>query len=234
MSERIRRYVARHHVGLIALCIAVVGVPVAWALEKNSVGSKHIKPEAVRTSDIADDAVTGEKVAAGSLEGSDFAAGQLPEGPQGLQGLQGPQGATGPQGPAGPVDVCRPGIINPGPISFAQSNTTQTLCTDGAVSIRGRCEQIVTGGPTHIGARLVYVTTADNAIRDGDGDFDVSDSGASRPITDTSLGNPGANTISFGIASGSDQLVGTAMAAVAGNTSSLVGEGACQFVAFAG
>ena len=231
MSARIRKYVARHHVGLIALCIAVVGVPVAWALEKNSVGSKHIKPEAVHESDIADDAVTGDKVDDGSLEGSDFAAGQLP---RGATGPQGPQGATGSQGPAGPVDVCRPGIVTPESISFDRPITVQTLCTDGAVSIRGRCEQVVTGGPTHTRAILVYVTTVDNAIRIGDGDFDVSESGAQVNITDTSSGNPGAAAIDVGIAAGSDQLIGKVMAAVAGNTSSLVGTGTCQFTAFAG
>ena len=231
MSARIRKYVARHHIGLIALCIAVVGVPVAWALEKNSVGSKHIKPEAVHESDIADDAVTGDKVDDGSLESSDFAAGQLP---RGATGPQGPQGATGSQGPAGPVDVCRPGIVTPESISFDRPITVQTLCTDGAVSIRGRCEQVVTGGPTHTRASLVYVTTVDTAIRDGDGDFDVSDSGAQQTIIDTSTANPGAKSLSFGIAAGSDQLIGTVMGAVAGNTSSLVGTGTCQFTAFAG
>src|SRR5262245_60137132 len=118
MSARMRRYVARHHVGLVALCIAVIGVPMAWALERNSVGSKHIKPGAVETSDIADDAVTSAKVKDGSLEDSDFGAGELPSGPTGPQGQQGSQGATGPQGPAGPVDLCRPGIINPGAVSM--------------------------------------------------------------------------------------------------------------------
>lgn len=85
-------YARRNHLAIAALIIAVIGVPTAWALGKNSVGPKQIKPGAVRTSDLANGAVNSEKVADGSLLGDDFAAGQLPEGPPGPPGEPGAPG----------------------------------------------------------------------------------------------------------------------------------------------
>jgi hypothetical protein len=70
----------------------------AWALGRNSVGPRQIKPEAVRTSDLHDNAVKSAKVDDGSLLSEDFAAGELPTGPQGEQGTPGQQGAPGPPG----------------------------------------------------------------------------------------------------------------------------------------
>lgn len=84
---------------ILAVFIALGGS--AWAVSKNSVGSKQLKPGAVANSDLADDAVTSPKVAKGSLLGSDFAPGQLPSGPPGPQGERGPQGPQGEQGVQG-------------------------------------------------------------------------------------------------------------------------------------
>jgi hypothetical protein len=75
---RLGAYIRRNHLALVALVIAVIGVPTAWALGRNTIGSGQIKPGAVRSSDIKDGAVTSTKVRDGSLHGSDFAAGQLP------------------------------------------------------------------------------------------------------------------------------------------------------------
>lgn len=85
---------------VLAVFIALGGS--AFALSKNSVGSRQLKPGAVATSDLANDAVTSRKVANGSLLGEDFAPRQLPSGPPGPQGVQGPQGGQGDQGPPGP------------------------------------------------------------------------------------------------------------------------------------
>ncbi len=92
-------YVRRNHLALIALFFAVAGIPAAYAIGKNTIGSKQLKPAAVRTSDLADNSVTSPKVANGSLLGEDFAPGQLQ---RGATGPAGPQGTTGPQGPANP------------------------------------------------------------------------------------------------------------------------------------
>jgi hypothetical protein len=78
---------------LAAVFIALGGGAYAITLKKNSVRSKQIKAGAVRTGDLANDAVTSQKVADGSLSGDDFAAGQLPQGAQGPRGERGPAGS---------------------------------------------------------------------------------------------------------------------------------------------
>ena len=85
----LRRHFRNNVVGYVALFIALAGVPTAWALAKNTVGSKQIKPKAVKTSDLAGNAVKAPKVANGTLLAEDFAAGQLPAGQQGPQGPPG-------------------------------------------------------------------------------------------------------------------------------------------------
>lgn len=87
MSTALKRYLARHHIGLLALFVALSGTAYAASeLDKNEVKSKHIKAGAVKNADLASNAVTSPKVANGSLLSEDFAAGQLPAGPQGAQG----------------------------------------------------------------------------------------------------------------------------------------------------
>ena len=88
---------------LVAVFVALGGS--AWAVTANSIGSRQLKPNAVRTGDVAPDAITSAKVDDGSLLRADFAASELPQGPQGAQGPQGPQGSQGPQGVQGPPGV---------------------------------------------------------------------------------------------------------------------------------
>jgi hypothetical protein len=89
-------------VAYLALFVALGGgAYAALKLPKNSVGSKQIKPNAVKSS----------KVANGSLLAGDFKAGQLPAGPRGVKGdkgdrcppsnpsCKGPKGDTGSRGP---------------------------------------------------------------------------------------------------------------------------------------
>lgn len=83
---RLRSYVRQHHLALIALFVALGGVSYAAVnLPPKSVGTKHLKRNAVVSS----------KVKNRSLLRRDFRAGQLPRGPRGATG---PQGATGPAG----------------------------------------------------------------------------------------------------------------------------------------
>ena len=95
MLVRLRRHVASNVVGYLALFVSV-SLGTAWAastLTRNEVKSKNIAPGAVKTSDIAANAVNSGKVRDGSLLGADFAAGQLPSGPPGPPGP-----STGPAG----------------------------------------------------------------------------------------------------------------------------------------
>jgi hypothetical protein len=57
---RLPRYVRRHHVALLALFIALGGT--AWALDVNSVKSKHIVNGEVRNPDLRDGSVDAAKL----------------------------------------------------------------------------------------------------------------------------------------------------------------------------
>jgi hypothetical protein len=43
MAAGLVSYLRRHHIGLLALCIALTGTAYAATLPKNSVGSKQLK-----------------------------------------------------------------------------------------------------------------------------------------------------------------------------------------------
>lgn len=86
-----RSYLRRHHVGLLALFLALGGTSyAAAALPRNSVGPQQLRPNAVRTSDIKAGAVTLAKIRPSARAALRGAAG--PRGPQGLRGPQGPAG----------------------------------------------------------------------------------------------------------------------------------------------
>jgi hypothetical protein len=88
-------YLRQHHIGLLALFLALSGTAYAAALPGNSVGTRQLK----------NDAVTSAKVKSRSLLRQDFKAGQLPRGRRGATGPRGPAGATGPEGRQGPQGV---------------------------------------------------------------------------------------------------------------------------------
>ena len=62
MESKLSSHVRSNVVGYIALVAAVVGVPMAFALGKNSVGPKQIKPNAVRSSEVKNEALKGADV----------------------------------------------------------------------------------------------------------------------------------------------------------------------------
>lgn len=89
------RYVRHHHLGLLALFVALGGTSYAAVkLPKDSVGATQIRAGAVSSSEVKD----------GSLRARDFKASELPSaaaGAAGPQGAKGEKGDTGAQGPAG-------------------------------------------------------------------------------------------------------------------------------------
>jgi hypothetical protein len=95
MVRALGAYVRRHHVGLLALFLAMSGTAYAATLPRNSVGTAQLKANAV----------TSAKVKNGTLRLSDFARGQLPPslaGPKGATGANGAAGAPGAPGAQGP------------------------------------------------------------------------------------------------------------------------------------
>ena len=76
-------YIRRHHVGLLALFIALGGTSYAAVkLPKNSVGARQLQKNAVVSAKVKDR----------SLLARDFKQGQLPKGPAGAKGDPGPAG----------------------------------------------------------------------------------------------------------------------------------------------
>ena len=82
MLASVVRYVRQHHLGLIAVFIALTGTAYAATLPRNSVGTKQVVNH--------------------SLLKKDFKSGQLPSETLGTDGLEGPRGPEGPEGPEGP------------------------------------------------------------------------------------------------------------------------------------
>jgi hypothetical protein len=79
MLARAGAYLRQHHLGLLALFIALSGTAYAATLPRDSVGTRQVKDR--------------------SLLGIDFKKGELPKG---AKGDRGPAGKRGPKGDAGP------------------------------------------------------------------------------------------------------------------------------------
>ncbi len=155
-------------VAVLALLVASSGTAVAGAaLARNSVGTKHLKK----------DAVISEKVKNGTLRKADFRPGTLlrgpagpagakgdpgpagpsgaqgPQGAQGTQGAQGPQGAPGPQGPAGTakgwvvVNVLANVIDNAGPAVSAERLGEGRFCLSGPFASASEAYVVSVTGP---------------------------------------------------------------------------------------
>jgi hypothetical protein len=144
MLATVVSYVRRHHLGMLALFVALSGTAYAATLPRNSVGTAQLKRNAV----------TSAKVKPRSLLGSDFRRGQLPAGPQGPQGPQGPrgpegapgargaegahgargaEGPPGPQGPQGPAGATNVTVR----VAPQGMGTTEAKCNQGEVAVGG-------------------------------------------------------------------------------------------------
>ena len=112
MLAKLLGYIRRHHLGLLALFVALggtsyaaVGLPAnsvgTLQLKQNAVTSFKVKDQSLKGIDFATGAITSIKVKDRTLRGIDFATGQIPAGPAGTAGPAGPTGPTGPIGPTG-------------------------------------------------------------------------------------------------------------------------------------
>jgi hypothetical protein len=122
-------YLRQHHIGVVALCIALSGTAYAATLPRNSVGGAQLKKNAV----------TAPKVKNRSLLRKDFARGQLPAGPRGPRGPNGTHGERGPRGPAGATNV----TVRVGPVEPLGSSTASCVAGERAVGGGGTA---TTGG----------------------------------------------------------------------------------------
>ena len=124
MLARSCKYLRTHHIGLIALFVALGGTSyAAITLPANSVGNKQLKTGAVTLKKI-------ERSTRRKLEGD--------EGPTGATGPQGPAGARGAMGPRGPQG---PGAIRLDWSSSAPNDgaPTQTLYSSLGLSVTASC-----------------------------------------------------------------------------------------------
>jgi hypothetical protein len=113
------RYFARHHVGFVALFIALSGTAYAASLPRNSVGTAQLKRGAVNSA----------KVKNHSLQKADLARGVVRRGEPGAVGPPGPTGDPGPPGVAG-VTARRS-------IRGDEYSNNLALCKDGEVATGG-------------------------------------------------------------------------------------------------
>ena len=130
-------------VACLALLVALTGTGyAAFKLPRNSVGTIHLKK----------DAVTSAKVRDGTLLAADFAPDQIPPGEPGPQGATGEKGAPGLPGPAGLTGLQRVSQVSATDSPFEKSVTVS--CPAGKRAVGG-------------GANLSGVGTTDGvALRD--------------------------------------------------------------------
>jgi hypothetical protein len=76
VSRKYIAYVARHHIGLLALFVALGGT--SYAVVAGSIGSREIKDNSVRSKDVRDGEIRSVDVHDGSLLAKDFGPGELP------------------------------------------------------------------------------------------------------------------------------------------------------------
>jgi hypothetical protein len=153
-------YLRRHHVGLLALLVALGGTSyAATQLPKNSVGTAQIKPKAVSEPKLAKD--VRKKLNATRV------GPQGPAGAVGAQGPTGPAGPTGPPGPQGPASAGAGGVnttVLPNSTQDIGSAATVTLAATGKVVVLATGTFTVTCGAGSTCRRILSVTVDGVAV----------------------------------------------------------------------
>lgn len=141
-------------VACIALAITLGGTSyAAIVIPRNSVGTVHLK----------NNAVTSLKVQNQSLRAIDFAPGQLLRGPAGPAGAQGAAGSAGPAGPAGPAGASAAG----GTLAFKIASSNDPVATTSTSFVELTSQTIAV--PTGSTATLLVTFSAESACSGGTG-----------------------------------------------------------------
>jgi hypothetical protein len=138
-------YLRRHHIGLLALFIALGGTSyAAVSLSANSVGARELKNQAVGAAEIKD----------GSIMKRDLRE-QLYESLRGGGAATGPAGPQGPPGPAGPAEGPAGGVLtgtypNPGLADGVVGTSKLAQLPAARLRVTSEDQMIPSGPPTPV------------------------------------------------------------------------------------
>jgi hypothetical protein len=149
LLSNLARYIGRHHLGLLALFVALGGTSYATVVNvpRNSVGTLELKRNAVKAAKIAPNAVRTGHVLNGSLVAEDFKPGQIPQGPKGDKGERGEKGEKGAPGATNVVVRTVQGVtLGPGSGTYRQ-----LMCEAGERAVGGGGGFVSSSGAFQIG-----------------------------------------------------------------------------------
>ena len=152
--SKIKSYITRHHVGLVALLLVLTGgtAYAATNVPKSSVGSKQVKDNSLRGKDLKDGGLTGADVADGSVTGSDVADGGVASADLAAGSVDGGKVKDGSIGTADLAPDAVPHVVTSTKITALSPTWLPYATFPGIGSVEFLCDS-----PTSTGFRFVAV-----------------------------------------------------------------------------